>query len=498
MRRLVDPPARAGNPSTTVAVLIAIAAFLLYAATAVRGVAWDDGGELAAGITRLGIVHPDGYPAYVLGGWILTHIVPFGSGAFKASLWSALAGACAIGGVAYYVHRRTNSLFGALLGAGTLATGGLFWNQATQPSVYPLFVLSIILLLIAAERWYERPEPTGLAFLAAATGLVAVSHRSGLVFLPFAAGLVAGRARRELIMPANLAATGAFLVPWLTALYIPARSHAAGFPNQLQAGHTTWWHLVTGPGLPYDQPFKAGLHTVFTNAFNAVLLIPAELSLAAVLLVPLGIWSLRRDRPFIVTGLAPALAVSAIVATTNGSYAFWHLPLLAICAVAAGCGVPALRLGARRTLRPPGLALIAAAALTGTIAGIVFMANHGADASSWARAVLGALPPGAHVTAPWSAYAPLRAMQELDHRRPDVTVALAHHWPTGPGDLKRAARAGDYIVAMNSGPAPRPAGLRLQPVGPAGRVQRKGMTGLSFLGHRLGDVQYRARAFAAG
>jgi hypothetical protein len=285
------------------------------------------------------------------------------------------------------------------------------------------------------------------------------------------------------------------LAPWLTALYLPARAHAGVFPNQLQAGHTSWWQLITGSGLPYDQPFRAGLHTVGTNALNAALLIPSQLSVAAVLLVPIGVWTLRRDRVFVVCGLAPAAAVTATVATTNGSYAFWHLPLLAVCAIAAGCAIPALRVGARRTLRPAGAAIVVAAALTGAVGGIAYMSAHDADASSWARQVLAQLPPGAHVSAPWSAYAALRAMQELEHRRGDLTIALGHHWPTTKADVRRA-RGDGYFVALDAGPTPIPTGLRVRAIGPPGRVQRKGMTGLSFLGHRLGDIQYRAQAYA--
>src|SRR5207245_2215818 len=107
-----------------------------------------------------------------------------------------------------------------------------------------------------------------------------------------------------------------------------------------------------------------------------------------------------------------------------------------------------------------------------------------------------ALPRGAHVSAPWSAYAPLRAMQELDHRRRDVTITLAHHWPTSKADIRRASRSDGYLVAMDAGATPIPSGVQARQLGPAGLVQRKGMTGLSFLGHRLGDIPYRARAYA--
>jgi hypothetical protein len=485
----------------------AVAAFVLYAATASHGAAWDDGGELGAGVAKLGIVHADGYPAYVLGGWVFAHLEPFGSLATRASLWSALAGAAAVGAMAYLVAWRARSLLGGALAALLLAGGGLFWSHATEPSVYPLLVLSLVLLLIAAYRWEEQPTPRQLAWLAAAAGLVSVSHRSGFMFLAAAAVLVVARGgQRRLLRPANLAALTAVLAPWLTALYIPLRAHAHVFPNALISGHTNWWGLITAPGPSYDQPFRVAGGAIVTNAWNLALLVVDQLSVAAIVLVPLGIARLRCDRVFLLCGLAPALIASALAATTTGSYAFWHLPLLTVLAFAAGAAVPTLSRAVdsrggpaaaprRRGLTAAATAATALAALTGAGLGIVYTAAHHDDASGWAGRVLGALPPHATITAPWSAYAGLIATQELEHRRPEVRVVLARHWPTSRSDL---ATASGYLVAMDVGPTPpAPAGVALTKLGTTADVERKGLTGLRFAGRLLGDVQYRAQAYEA-
>jgi hypothetical protein len=205
---------------------------------------------------------------------------------------------------------------------------------------------------------------------------------------------------------------------------------------------------------------------------------------------------------YLLCGLGPALLLSAIVLTTTGSYPFWHLPLLTVLAIAAGIAIPELRRlvgrsgptagGAARGLLALAAGLLAAGGLTGAVGGVVYIANHGADASRWARGVLAALPRGAQVAAPWSAYAALRATQELEHRRGDVTIALAHHWPTDAADVKRTR---GYLVAMDVGATPVPAGVRLVPIGPRGLVDRKGITGLSFAGRLLGDLQYTAQTY---
>jgi hypothetical protein len=228
----------------------------------------------------------------------------------------------------------------------------------------------------------------------------------------------------------------------------------------------------------------------------------AQLSVAAVVLVPVGVWALRKDPVYLLCGLCPALLISAIVLTTTGSYPFWHLPLLSALAIAAGTAIPELRRLARRLVPVArgvvrgsmvvAAGLLAAGGLTGAAGGAVYIADHGADASRWARGVLTALPRGAQVVAPWSAYAALRATQELEHRRGDVTVTLAHHWPTDAADLRRAR---GYLVGMDVGATPVPSGWRLVRVGPQGVVDRKGITGLSFAGRLLGDLQYKAQAY---
>jgi hypothetical protein len=205
---------------------------------------------------------------------------------------------------------------------------------------------------------------------------------------------------------------------------------------------------------------------------------------------------------YLLCGLCPALLISAIVLTTTGSYPFWHLPLLSALAIAAGTAtlelrrlvrrfVPAAR-GAVRGSMVVAAGLLAAGGLTGAVGGVAYIGDHGPDASRWARRVLAALPRGTQVVAPWSAYAALRGTQELEHRRGDVTVALAHHWPTDASDVRRAR---GYLVAMDVGPTPVPAGVRLVRVGPPGLVDRKGITGLSFAGRLLGDFQYTAQAY---
>ena len=81
------------------AIAVAIAAFLVYAATLCPTIYAGDSGELAVAATTLGIAHPPGYPLWTLLGRIAVLFLP-GTPAFSLNLFSAICGAAAAGFVA--------------------------------------------------------------------------------------------------------------------------------------------------------------------------------------------------------------------------------------------------------------------------------------------------------------------------------------------------------------------------------------------------------------
>jgi hypothetical protein len=384
--------------------ILAGAAFVLYAITLADGVGWDDSAELAAGIERLGIVHQTGYPPYLL----LGHLFP-GS----ANLWSAVCMAAAVGLTARYVLVVGGGALGACVAALLLGVGPLAWYHATTASVYPFFLLALVLMLTAAQAWMARPGTARLVLFAASIGLVLVSHKTGLAFAIGALVLVALRARgRELL------GLAALVLPLLTIAYIPLRDGFTGFPN-LIGGASTWeWVTGTAGGAPDADAFGANAYALRVHTGRLVVLLLASLSPAALLLVPLGVRALWSERAYLLCCLAPALAVSAVVLTTQGAYPYWHLPLLLAGAVACGVGVAHVK-------RPVVLALCAIALLVPVAVGASYIATAPREAEGWARATLEELPPDARLVAPWTAYAPLRAVQELDGVREDVRVEPA-------------------------------------------------------------------------
>lgn len=441
---------------------------MLYAATLTRGVSWDDSAELAAGVARLGVVHSTGYPPYVLLGHAFALVDPFSSRATSANLFSAVTAALAVGLAARYVLVVSGSVACAVLAALLLALGPLFWFQATVASVYPLLAFAAALLLNAGHAWWERPSAGRLALVAFAIGLVALAHTGGLTFALGGAVFVASRGRRAVRGWRDALALLAVVIPFLTLVYIPLRSGYSGFPNR--GGISVFDMVFGGTGtFSGDTPLTANRYGFFAHARSLVVLLLASLSPAALVLVPLGLRRLVRDRAYLLCCLGPAVAASAVVVTMRSGYAYWHLPLLLAGAIACGVGLPAALAWVRgRALAAAALAL---ALLVVPVCGVAFLATAHRDASGWARSTLQALPPRARVVAPWIAYAPLRAEQTIDGVRRDVRVELTS---TGvPVDVRTLH--GDFAVAVSRTAPAVPGGLR---VGPESGANFKGLSGL--------------------
>ena len=75
-----------------IALIIGLAGFAFYAATAAPSVAtlFDDSLEFQVVLPTLGIAHPSGYPLYTLLGKVFTLLIPFRDAAGRANLLSAL------------------------------------------------------------------------------------------------------------------------------------------------------------------------------------------------------------------------------------------------------------------------------------------------------------------------------------------------------------------------------------------------------------------------
>lgn len=468
---------RIGSAETTTALVSAscgLAALALYALTAVRGVGWDDAAELSVGIDQLGIVHQTGYPAYLLLAKAFTILEPLGSVATRTNLFSAATAAATVWLAAHFIGRSTRDPIAAVLTGVLLATGSIFWSQARVASVYPLFLLAIVAMLVALRWWDDDPQPKRLAAVAVALGLVCVSHKTGILFLPFVGVHLASRVGGKLAERWNLLALAAILIPLATLLYVPLRWDAAG-PQGTDITALQW---ITGTaGADAAEIFGAGLNGTARRLAELGVLGVSQLSVAALVLVPFGLWSARRDRLFIWCAVAPAVLTSLLAATTIGSFGYWHLPFILAGALAAGYGIAAVRaaLPAGTRVKAIGAVALALAAMTGAAVGIRYAIEQNLGGSEWARAALSELPQEAYVRGGWTAYSALRATQKLEGLRPDVRVV--EQSTTTPRSLGRSR--GHHVVATVPPEHLRaPPDVRLEVVGPTAPTNVKGASGL--------------------
>jgi hypothetical protein len=210
------------------ALLLGALLFAVYAAGACPTIYVGDSGELVTAVHLLGIPHPTGYPAYVLLGKLWTLLLPFGSIAWRMSLFSAACGASACA-LLFFLLRRLLGLHpvAALLPALLLAFAPSFWAEANVQRVYTLNALFAVLGVWAAWRWHQRRSGARLALAAFLCGLGATNHTflavEGLAIGVFALWVEPALLRRPREILGAAAAGVAGLLPYL---YLPLRSRA--------------------------------------------------------------------------------------------------------------------------------------------------------------------------------------------------------------------------------------------------------------------------------
>lgn len=243
------------------AVLLTLASFILYTATAAPSVAtlFDDSLEFQVVLPTLGIAHPSGYPLYTLLGRLFILLLPFRDPAGRANLLSALVAALTIGMLFLVARRIAGNRAAAAVATVAFAISPVWWSQATIAEVYALHGLLLVIFLYALLRWEETqigrgqmrarakegedspPSPAPIRLLsqslpredrwldvaALVAGLGMTHHRmialvfpAALIFIFWTDPSLLRRPRRW------IAPTVLFLTPLLLYLYLPIRGQA--------------------------------------------------------------------------------------------------------------------------------------------------------------------------------------------------------------------------------------------------------------------------------
>jgi hypothetical protein len=371
-----------------IALIIGLAGFVFYAATAAPSVAtlFDDSLEFQVVLPTLGIAHPSGYPLYTLVGKLFMLLIPFRDAAGRANLLSALCAGAALGVLYLLAQKIAGNRAAAATATALFALSPAWWSQATIAEVYALHGLLIVLFLYLLLRWEEvRSQGSGVSgqfpassfqlprllrgqssdrWLAAAAlvfGLGIAHHRTIALMLPAALvfilwtdpGLI--RQPRRWVAPLLCA-----FIPLLLYLYLPIRGQTVtsldGTFLPTLAGTLDW---ITARG--YSIFLTGNPFGVERNASSIIALFLDQLGVLTIAAAVAGLataWKFSRRR-YVFLLLATISQVAFASAYKVQDVEVFFLSALMLTAVWAAWGLAplfdglALRgMNAARRLRP--------------------------------------------------------------------------------------------------------------------------------------------------
>ncbi len=161
--------------------LLFVAALALYVRTVAPGLLDGDEGEFQINVYRLGVSHT-GYPLFFLLGKLFTLLVPVGTIATRANLFSAFWGALTIAAAYLIIWILTCNRWAAVVTALLLAASRVEWSQSVIPRPYTLNSLFVVAVPLLLFLW--RLGKVDLTVVAFVFGLSLTNHRTIMWFGP--------------------------------------------------------------------------------------------------------------------------------------------------------------------------------------------------------------------------------------------------------------------------------------------------------------------------
>lgn len=359
---------------------ISVLTLALYLRTLAPGLLGGDSGEFQFAAWLGGFAHPTGYPLYLLGGWLWTHLLPLGDPAWRMNAFSAVWGALAVG-LLYLLARQVVGVVArdyrpmlavrlpALIAAATFAVSPTFWSQAVVAEVYTLNVALALAFLLALIRWAATGRARWLDGAAFLLGLSLAHHRTTILWMPAIALFVWLTVRSERrARPSTAQHTPAapltrsvlwggarlallVLLPLLLYAYIP-----------LTAANTPYLHVQVGPeqvlglytptltgfinyvtGRAFESEFRSPVEA-FGRLLPSARFLTVELTWGGVALGLIGLaWLARRARPLLgLTGLGFLTLLAFNLFYGIGDIAAYYIPLFALWSLWIALGAAAL------------------------------------------------------------------------------------------------------------------------------------------------------------
>ncbi|MHC1739943.1 MAG: DUF2723 domain-containing protein [Anaerolineaceae bacterium] len=226
---------------------LALCSFLIYVITLTPGVYGFDSAEFATGVYSMGIVHPPGYPLYMLIGKLFTFL-PFRTIAYRLNLMSAFFAAITLYFLYKIILRLTLRNWIAWVASAFLAFSIYFWQMSVVVEVYTLHTFFLVVEIYILLKWRETGRKFLLVLFAFVFGLSLTNHTTGLLFAPGFAWMIFSSPKPNWNrIGLWLAMIASFAITLLIYLYIPIRANSATPLNYIHDYYAI--DVTTLPGL---------------------------------------------------------------------------------------------------------------------------------------------------------------------------------------------------------------------------------------------------------
>ena len=425
-----------------------------------------DSAEFSSGAAALGLVHPPGYPLYLLLGHLFVRLPLGGDAGYRLNLMSAFFAALTSLFLYLLLSRLTRRRLSALLAALMLAFSYYFWNQALVAEIYTLNTFLITLTLYLFARWWDQRRPAWLVLAALVFGL-ALANRPAIALLgPGLAVWFIHHGGLRLPRRWWLAGAAGFLLGLSVYLYLPLRYLADPalnyvgwyFDVDLTTPAGLWWMFSARMFRPLAFAYPISQLPGQVVAFLAYL---AQNFLGVGVL--LGIWGMWQDwkrRPWLHTGLALLFGLPAVFYINYRvlDKVTMFLPVFMIWSIWIGLGVDAVwefieRLGgeaaeSKQTRRQVEVVLVL------LVVGLVWLnaprvdMSQARDARQRGEQIFATLPPNSSFFGTWADTPILEYLQIVEGQRPDVQLHNVFLMPQDEAILAAwAASASDRAYA---------------------------------------------------
>ena len=239
------------------ALVVGIGVFAVYRATLLPGLAAWDTGEAQTVLPILGTMHPTGFPAYTIIGWLASIVLsPLGSPAFTINLLSAILVATAVGLTVVVARSLRVPLAVGMAAAVGFGLSPIVWRVATGADAHALhavLLVAIVALLLRWERFArdaaDQPDDPrlrgradrGIVLAAAVFGVSVANHGLTLLLIPAVGLFVLAVEPRIVFRPKVVAAALGACIGVAALLYLELPLRAGPFRAPLVYGHPETW-----------------------------------------------------------------------------------------------------------------------------------------------------------------------------------------------------------------------------------------------------------------